>query len=266
LISNGSFINPARLPASDYWQHFVNFKAKWFTTVPTIHQNLLKSPQPLPTPQIRFVQSRPSPYAPTVHQRLESTFNAPVIEAYAMTEPAHQMTFNPLPPGVRKPGSVGIVQGLKLKIKDEAGDMLPYGQMREVSIKDPDVTSSTLGDSKNVETHFAAIKFLRTGEQGYLDEDRYLFLTGRIKKLLNEGGGKISPIEKFNVLAQHPKVAEAESLVVDDDFYGHNVAVAIVLQEGTELPTAELLAWMAEIVATFKVPQHVRCPLLGGQC
>jgi acyl-CoA synthetase (AMP-forming)/AMP-acid ligase II len=259
LKSRGSVIVPARFSASEFWRDFVNHKANWYTAVPTIHQILLKNELPSPMPPIRFIRSCSSPLAPVVHRRLENLFNAPVIEAYAMTEAAHQMTSNPLPPGIRKPGSVGIPQGIDLQIMDHRGNLLPRGHVGEVCVLGENVTPGYLGDPKVVAPPFTKSGYLRTGDQGYLDQDGYLFLTGRIKELINKGGEKISPIEIDNILVQHPKVQEAVSFAVDDDLYGQNVAAAIVLQEGAVLPPRELLAWFAERAAKFKVPKKVCC-------
>jgi oxalate---CoA ligase len=258
LMSHGSVIVPARFSASDFWRDFVNHKANWYTAVPTMHQILLKNTLPSPIPSIRFVRSCSSPLAPTVHQQLETLFNAPVIEAYAMTEAAHQMTSNPLPPGLRKPGSVGLPQGIALQIMDDEGHSLPRGQVGEVCVLGENVTSGYLGDPNVVASPFTKSGYLRTGDQGYLDQDGYLFLTGRIKELINKGGEKISPIEIDNIFLQHPKVQEAVSFAIDDELYGQNVAVAITLQEGAVLPPAELLAWFGERAAKFKIPKKVR--------
>lgn len=254
LMSRGSVVVPARFSASEFWKGFVDFKANWFTAVPTIHQILLKNDLPSPMPSIRFVRSCSSPLSPTIHQQLETAFKAPVIEAYAMTEAAHQMTSNPLPPAVRKPGSVGIPQGVTLKIKDEAGYPLPRGKIGEVSVRGENLTPGYLG---NAASPFTPAGFLRTGDQGYLDRDGYLFLTGRIKELINKGGEKISPIEIDNVFIQHPKIQDAVSFAIDDELYGQDVAVAVVLQPGVQMSSAELLTWFSERVVKFKVPKKV---------
>ena len=259
LMSRGSIIAPARFSASEFWQDFINFKANWFTAVPTIHQILCKNKFPSPMPSIRFVRSCSSPLSPTVHKQLEALFSAPVIEAYAMTEAAHQMTSNPIN-GVRKPGSVGIPQGVILKIKDDAGNPLPRGQIGEVSVKGENVTPGYLGDPKAVASAFTPAGFLRTGDQGYLDKDGYLFLSGRIKELINKGGEKISPIEIDNLLLQHPSIQEAVSFAVDDDLYGQDVAVAVVLEEGARLSKSDFLTWFGERAAKFKVPKLVCFP------
>ena len=261
LMSRGSIILPDRFSASEFWNDFVSFGANWFTAVPTMHQILLKNKLPSPMPSIRFVRSCSSPLAPTVHRALEKAFNAPVIEAYAMTEAAHQMTSNPLT-GMRKPGSVGIPQGIKLKIKDEAGNNMPNGIIGEVSVKGSNVTAGYLGGPDIVQQPFTPAGYLRTGDQGYLDKDGYLFLTGRIKELINKGGEKISPIEIDNVLAHHPCISEAVSFAIDDALYGQEIAAAVVLREGAQLPAAELQAWCGERMVKFKIPKKVRFPRL----
>lgn len=251
---------PPRFSASEFWRDFVAHKANWYTAVPTMHQILLRGVLPSPMPTIRFIRSCSSPLAPTVLQELETRFNAPVLEAYAMTEAAHQMTSNPLPPAQHKAGSVGIPQGLALKIMDDQGRTLPQGQIGEVCVYGPNVTSGYLGDPKVVASPFTATGYLRTGDQGYLDADGYLFLTGRIKELINKGGEKISPIEIDNLLAQHPKILEAVSFAIDDELYGQDIAVAVTLRPGCQLTTQELLCWVSERAAKFKIPKKVNYP------
>lgn len=256
LMSGGSVIVPARFSASDFWSNFVIHKANWYTAVPTIHQILLKNELPSPMPNIRFIRSCSSPLSPTVHKQLETLFGAPVVEAYAMTEAAHQMTSNPLPPASRKPGSVGRPQGVELKIMDDEGNALPQGKIGEVCISGPNVTSGYIGEG--IASPFTKTGYFRTGDQGYVDEEGYVFLTGRIKELINKGGEKISPIEIDNILAQHPCILEAVSFAIDDELYGQNVAVAIALREGKTLTSEELLAWFGERAAKFKLPKKVR--------
>ena len=105
LASGGSLILPPRFSASDFWRDVAAHGATWYTAVPTIHQILLNSPLPSPTPRLRFVRSCSSPLSPTVCAALEARLAAPVLEAYAMTEAAHQMTSNPPPPGRPPPGT-----------------------------------------------------------------------------------------------------------------------------------------------------------------
>ncbi len=261
LYSGGSMIVPAKFSASDFWKDFVTYKANWYTAVPTIHQILLKSPSPNPLPKIRFIRSCSSPLSPTVFHQIEEKFKAPVLEAYAMTEAAHQMTSNPLPPGKRKPGSVGLGQGVEIKILDEAGSELAQGQEGEICIRGENVTKGYLNNPAANKSSYTASGFFRTGDQGKKDEDGYIIITGRIKELINKGGEKISPIELDNVLTRHAAVSEAVSFAIPDDLYGQDIGVAIVLKPGAKLAPEEIKRWVDDKLAKFKVPKKVRRPL-----
>ncbi|RYP78392.1 hypothetical protein DL771_000577 [Monosporascus sp. 5C6A] len=262
LHSGGSLVVPPKFSATDFWRDFAAHGANWYTAVPTIHQILLRHPAPAPLPAIRFIRSCSSPLSPTVFHQLEAAFRAPVLEAYAMTEAAHQMTSNPLPPAKRKPGTVGVGQGVEVRVLDSKGEEAPRGAEGEVCIRGENVTAGYLNNpSANAEAFVAHAQtgeqFFRTGDQGRLDEDGYLVITGRIKELINKGGEKISPIELDNALARHPAVAEAVSFAVPDDLYGQEVGVAVVLKEGERLAEDELRAWAAERLAKFKVPKKI---------
>ena len=257
LHTGGSMVVPAKFSASDFWPDFIAHKANWYTAVPTIHQILLRNPPPSPKPYIRFIRSCSSPLSPAVFQKLEETYGAPVLEAYAMTEAAHQMTSNPLPPAKRKPGSVGIGQGVEVRILDDKGAQLAQGAEGEICVRGENVTKGYLNNPEANASSYTSDGFFRTGDQGRLDEDGYVVITGRIKELINKGGEKISPIELDNVLTRNPKVAEAVSFAVPDEMYGQDIGVAVVLRPGEAMDADELKAWMAERSAKFKVPKQV---------
>ena len=261
LSSGGSVVVPLKFSASEFWRDFIQHRANWYTAVPTIHQILLKSPLPSPIPKIRFIRSCSSPLSPKTFHELEKTLGAPVLEAYAMTEAAHQMTSNPLPPGKRQPGSVGIGQGVDVRILDDAGNELPTGKEGEICIKGENVTKGYLNNPSANASSYTANGFFRTGDQGKKDADGYIFITGRIKELINKGGEKISPIELDNVVAHHPAIAEAVSFALADEHYGQDVGLAVVLKPGAKLSADELKKWMSEKVAKFKVAKKVRSPL-----
>lgn len=257
LASGGSAIVTLKFSASEFWRDFVEHKANWYTAVPTIHQILLRSPRPQPLPKIRFIRSCSSPLSPKTFHELEKAFNAPVLEAYAMTEAAHQMTSNPLPPGKRSPGSVGIGQGVDVKILDGEGNEVPLGQEAEICIRGENVTKGYLNNPEANQSSFTKGGYFRTGDQGKQDKDGYVIITGRIKELINKGGEKISPIELDNVLAQNPAVSEAVSFAIEDEMYGQDIGVAIVLKEGKSLTGPELQKWIQDKVAKFKIPKKV---------
>lgn len=257
LNSGGSVVVPPKFSASEFWRDFIEHQANWYTAVPTIHQILLKSPHPQPIPKIRFIRSCSSPLSPKVFHELEKAFNAPVLEAYAMTEAAHQMTSNPLPPGKRQPGSVGIGQGVEIKILDQEGNEVAQGKEAEICIRGENVTAGYINNPEANKSSFTKSGFFRTGDQGKKDADGYVIITGRIKELINKGGEKISPIELDNVVGQNEKVSEAVSFAIADEMYGQEVGLAVVLKEGAKITAEELKDWMTSRVAKFKLPKKI---------
>lgn len=260
LHAGSSAIVPPKFSASEFWSHFIEYKANWYTAVPTIHQILLKNPLPNPVPKIRFIRSCSSPLSPKTFHDLEKALGAPVLEAYAMTEAAHQMTSNPLPPGERRPGSVGIGQGVEVKILDQDGKEVPRGTEGEVCVRGENVTKGYLNNPSANASSFTKDGFFRTGDQGKQDADGYVTITGRIKELINKGGEKISPIEIDNTLAQHPAVAEVVSFAIPDPgHYGEDIGVAVVAKDAS-LTEESLKAWASTKIAKFKLPKKVREP------
>ncbi|KAG8528033.1 uncharacterized protein KY384_006949 [Bacidia gigantensis] len=257
LFSNGSIIVPLRFSASDFWDNYIAYEANWYTAVPTIHQILLRSSPPREMPPIRFIRSCSSPLAPKVFHDLEKAFNAPVLEAYAMTEAAHQMTSNPLPPSKRIPGSVGIGQGMEVKILDGEGTEMVRNYEGEICIRGENVTKGYLNNPDANMSSYTRDGFFKTGDQGRQDGDGYIFITGRIKELINKGGEKISPVELDNVVAQHPAVSEAVTFAIADKIYGQDIGLAVVLNDAGEVNPNDLKNWIAQRVAKFKVPKEV---------
>lgn len=174
-----------------------------------------------------------------------------------MTEAAHQMTSNPLPPAKRYPGSVGIGQGVEVKILDQAGAEVARGSEAEICVRGANVTKGYLNNAEANKTSFTIDRFFRTGDQGKQDKDGYITITGRIKELINKGGEKISPIEIDNVTAQNPSVAEAVCFAVPDEIYGQDIGLAVVLKDGAKLTESDLRGWMSTKVAKFKLPKKV---------
>ena len=232
----------------------------WYTAVPTMHQAVLgRAPghrEIIEAGRLRFVRSSSASLPPQVMKALEDTFQAPVIEAYGMTEAAHQMTSNPLPPRARKPGSVGIAAGPEVSIMDEVGRLLPAGSTGEVVIRGHNVTG---GYQNNPDANAAAFTngWFRTGDQGVMDDDGYLSLTGRLKEIINRGGEKISPREVDEVLIDHPALAQAVTFSLPHDKLGEEVAVAVVLNEGASATKKEIREFASRKLAPFKVPREV---------
>jgi acyl-CoA synthetase (AMP-forming)/AMP-acid ligase II len=187
---------------------------------------------------------------------LTSLFDVPVVEAYGMTEASHQMACNPLPPGVQKPGSVGVATGIEIAILGAENHQLPAGERGEVSIRGATVIE---GYQNNPEANAAAFTdgWFRTGDEGMLDPEGYLFLTGRLKEQINRGGEKISPLEVDDVLLRHPAVAEAVTFGIPHEKLGEEVGAVVVVAEGEELSERDLRAFAGEHLAGFKVPERI---------
>jgi acyl carrier protein len=192
----------------------------------------------------------------TTLAQLEETFRVPVVEAYGMTEAAHQMASNPLPPRVRKTGTVGRAAGPAISVLDAAGQPLPPHIRGEVAIKGPNVTT---GYVRNPVANAAAFTdgWLRTGDEGIFDDDGYLTILGRLKEVINRGGEKISPLEVDDVLMSHPAVAQAITFGASDAVLGEEVAAAVVLVEGMTVSERQIREFVAVRLAHFKVPRRV---------
>ncbi|MDF1608828.1 acyl--CoA ligase [Hoeflea sp. YIM 152468] len=235
----------------------------WYTAVPTMHQALLsrasRNQDVIEDVPLRFLRSSSASLPAQVMSELASTFHAPVIEAYGMTEAAHQMTCNPLPPRAQKPGSVGIAAGPLVGIAAELEDRL-VDDVGEVVISGPNVTP---GYENNEEANQASFfvadgrRWFRTGDRGVLDGEGYLQLTGRLKEIINRGGEKISPLEVDGVLMDHPAIAQVVTFALPHPKLGEEVAAAVVLREGMQATESEIREFAAARMADFKVPRKV---------
>ncbi len=232
----------------------------WYTAVPTMHQAILMRArahkEAMRAAGLRFIRSSSASLPPQVMAELEAVFGAPVIESYGMTEAAHQMASNPLPPRTRKPGSVGLAAGPEVGVMDDGGALLPQGVIGEVVIRGPNVTLGYDNNPAANETAFTNGWF-RTGDQGRLDEEGYLVLTGRLKELINRGGEKVSPIEVDVALLDHPAVAEACTFSIPHKTLGEEVGAVVVPREGATITEQEVRDFAAAKLAAFKVPRHV---------
>jgi amino acid adenylation domain-containing protein/non-ribosomal peptide synthase protein (TIGR01720 family) len=259
LMAGASMVCPPRFSALEFFAWLAEFQPTWYTAAPTIHQAILAH-APLHSEVIvhyplRFIRSGTAPLPPQVLAELERVFAVPVHEVYGLTETS-LITCNPLPSRERKAGSVGASIGPEVAIMDEEGTLLPAGVIGEVVVRGATVTQGYENDPMATRSAFRHSWF-RSGDAGYLDTDGYLFLTGRIKEIINRGGEKIAPQEVDDVLMSHPAVAQAATFAVPHARLGEDVAAAVVLHPYAPTTVSDLRQFAATRLAAFKVPSQV---------
>lgn len=260
LATGGSVLCAPSLRLPDFFAWLEHHGATWYSAVPTMHQAIITATDAGATPRLhkplRFVRSSSAALAPATLRQLEACFECPVIESYGMTEAAHQMASNPLPPGERKVGSVGLAAGPEIAIIDAAGLSLPTGVRGEIAIRGDNVLRAYHANPEANRTAFTAGWF-RTGDEGYVDSTGYLYLTGRLKEIINRGGEKIAPREIDEALLAHPEVAQAVAFGVPHPSLGEDVAAAVVLTAASALSPQLLREFLFGQLADFKVPSEV---------
>src|SRR5262249_8663658 len=187
---------------------------------------------------------------------LKGVFAPPAPEACGLTRPAGQVTCNPLPPQQRKVGSVGVAAGPQVAIMDARGTILSVGEIGEIVVRGASVMQGYDADVEANRQAFAQGR-LRTGDQGFLDAEGYLFITGRLKDLINRGGEKIAPQEVDDVLMEHPGVAQAVTFAMPDARLGEDIAAAVVLHKQAAATESDIRQFSATRLTAFKVPRRV---------
>jgi acyl-CoA synthetase (AMP-forming)/AMP-acid ligase II len=260
LSAGGSVFCTPGFNALKFFAAMEEAAPSWYTAVPTMHQAILtrarNNAQIIAAYPLRFIRSSSSSLPPQVLAELEATFGAPVVEAYGMTEAAHQMACNPLPPGVRKPGTVGVPAGPEVAIMDEAGTLLPTGAVGEIVIRGDNVTAGYENNPKANGEAFTGGWF-RTGDQGVIDGDGFITITGRLKEIISRGGEKISPREVDEILMDHPAVQQVVTFGIPNDKWGEEVGAVIVLREGAAATERDLRDFVGSRAADFKVPKKI---------
>ncbi|MFT3989672.1 acyl--CoA ligase [Aestuariivirga sp.] len=260
LSAGGSVFCTPGFNALKFFGWMAEAKPTWYTAVPTMHQAILaradRNRDAIAANPLRFIRSSSASLPAPVFHELEKAFSCPVIEAYAMTENAHQMTSSQLPPGLRKPGLVGCAAGPEVAVMSPDGRLLGVGEEGEVVTRGPNVTKGYLANPKANAEAFAHGWF-HTGDQGFMDADGFLKITGRLKEIINRGGEKVAPVEIDEVLLQHPAVMQAVAFAMPHEKLGEDVAAAIVLREGLTADEAELRGFAAQRLAAFKVPRRI---------
>ncbi len=260
LVSGGSLVMCERFSASRFWDNVGKTQATWFSVVPTIISHLLHSdnnPDAQTRQQLRFGRSASSALAPDVQRAFEERFEVPIIETMGLTETAAQILSNPLPPGVRKIGSPGVAYGNNAAILDLNQQRVPHGTEGELVISGPNVMLEYLKNPDATAGTFTADGWLRTGDLARMDEDGYVYVTGRLKELIIKGGENIAPREIDEALYSHPDVVEAAAFARPCRSYGETVEAAVKIRDGSELTSLTLLQICETKLGRFKSPDQV---------
>jgi acyl-CoA synthetase (AMP-forming)/AMP-acid ligase II len=261
LTAGASVVCTPGYDINRFFAWLTTFQPTWYSAVPTIHRAILSQAphrrERVPCSPLRFIRSSSAPLPPNILTGLESTFEAPVIECYAMTETTSTLiACNPLPPSQRKIRSVGKPVTLDVAIADEGGTFLTRGQTGEVVVRGTGVMPGYDGDSIATQAAFTDGWF-KTGDLGFFDDEGYLFLTGRSREIINRGGEKITPQEIDEAILEHPAVAEAVTFAVPHPTLGEDVGSAVVLRPHIAATTEEIRQFVTGRVAEFKVPRQV---------
>ncbi|HEX6719838.1 MAG TPA: AMP-binding protein, partial [Pyrinomonadaceae bacterium] len=258
LISGAGVVCPPGFYAPRFFEWLEEFQPTWFTAVPSMHQAILAraraNKQQAVQSKLRFIRSSSTALSQQLMSDLEQLFRVPIIESYGMTE-CGMIACNPLPPRKQKPRSAGVPTSIDIKILDQNEQELGFKAEGEIVVRGTCVVSRYEEDSRVNEESFTNGWF-KTGDQGFIDDDGYLFITGRLKEIINRGGEKIAPLEVDQALLEHPLVEQAVTFAVKNELLGEEVAAAVVLKEG-EVTETELREFVFSRLAAFKVPRQI---------
>ena len=260
LVSGGGLVLPPRFSKSQFWQQVYDHKCTWFSAVPTLFSYLLSNDE---TPlinheRLRFARSASAPLSPEIHRQFEERFGIPIIETMGLTETTAQILSNPLPPGKRKIGSPGIGYGNEVKVVNpETFADCAAGIEGEIVIRGDNVMMGYLDQPDETKKTITADGWLRSGDLGHVDEEGYVYVTGRIKELIIKGGENIAPREIDEVLLSYSGILEAAAFALPCDNYGQRIEACVRLKDGEEFDEAELLAYCHSRLGAFKSPDRI---------
>ena len=259
LVSGGSLAMVSRFSTSQFWHQAANAGITWISVVPTIISHLLhgaSEPEPQLKAQLRFARSASAALAVETQRAFQDRFGLAVVESLGLTETAAQCLVNPLDPALHKIGSAGKAISNEARIANEIGTECARGVVGEIQIRGPNVMKEYLHNPEATAEAFHG-DWLRTGDLGRMDEDGYVFVTGRLKELIIKGGENIAPREIDEALYEHPDVVEAAAFARPCDRYGERVEAAVRLNETSTTSSDDLLALCVKRVGQFKAPDAV---------
>ena len=259
LMSASGLAMPYRFSVRAFWKQVRDSNVSWFSAVPTLFAYLLndETPPDIDRERLRFSRSASAPLSPEIHRRFEDRFHIPIIETMGLTETGAQILTNPMPPASRKIGSPGTAVGNEIIIGDDMQSEVARGTTGEILVRGANVMQGYLHQPEETAKTVTADGWLRTGDLGHMDEDGFVFVTGRIKELIIKGGENIAPREVDEVLLEHADILEAAAFAVPCDNYGQRVEACIRYKPGRNATESDLLAHCVSRLGKFKSPDRV---------
>ena len=260
LVSGGSSVICSKFSNSVFWDQCDKFAVTWFSVVPTIISHLLhgeNNPSAAARENLRFGRSASAPLAADTQSNFETRFGLPIVETMGLTETAAQILSNPLPPGTRKIGSPGIAFGNQVAILTPEGTQQTPNETGEIAIRGPNVMLEYLNNPEATAKTYTDDGWLLTGDLGYMDEDGYVFVSGRSKELIIKGGENISPREIDDALYAHQDVVEAAAFAIPCDTYGQRIEAAVKLSDHSTASEQDLMDVCQSKLGRFKCPDRI---------
>ncbi|MCJ7687558.1 MAG: AMP-binding protein, partial [Desulfobacteraceae bacterium] len=262
LVSGGSVVMPHKFRTSNFWELISEYGCTWFSVVPTIISYLTSATdiegRNLNLDQLRFGRSASSALPPSLHKEFEEKFKVSIVETMGLTETAAPVFSNPMDPSRRKYGSPGLAVGNRAKIIDAAGKGLPRGTQGEIMIRGDNVMKEYYKAPDKTAEAIDPDGWFHTGDIGYLDQDGFVFVTGRIKELIIKGGENIAPREIDESLYKHPAVLDAAAVGIPDNTYGEEIMACVTVKPGVSVTEEELLNHCLEHLGKFKTPKVIK--------
>ena len=260
LVSGSELVMPNNFQVSKFWQWIVSWKCTWFSVVPTILSYLLNTEENAKLKSqlghVRFGRSASAPLPPALHKAFENRFGISIVETMGITETSCPLLSNPLDPALHKLGSVGIAYGNEVRIANAEGKEVAAGEESEVQVRGQNVMQGYLKNPEATRDAHTPDGWYRTGDLGKMDQDGYVFITGRVKELIIKGGENIAPREIDDVLYRHESVLEAAAFPLPDVHYGQTVAAAIAPRPGEEVTESELRKLCLEAMGEYRAPSQ----------
>jgi acyl-CoA synthetase (AMP-forming)/AMP-acid ligase II len=262
LASGGSCLVASSFDASAWRQWLCDPRPTWMITTPAELDLALDwvsrngEATAAARSRLRLVMIGGQSMPAGTRARAERLLGAKVLERYGMSEAMYIAWSGPTP-AEQRVGSCGRPLAAAIRILDEEGRDHSPGSDGEIVIRGPTLFPGYLDDPAANAAAFLPGGWFRTGDVGRVDEDGFLYLTGRVKEQINRGGEKIAPIEVDRVLTQHPAVAAAAAFAVPDARLGEDIVAAVVLRPGSAASQRELRRWMLDQLSPFKVPRRI---------